>query len=145
MRCRAALMVARYARVLKYHPARLVPRLTASPILGGDLFPTNVISRGCFMKSIIAAATIILVIATGTLIYTQTKAPAASPLQGSMPAAWSGNERIIPKLQDKLKQEPDNPDWNSALGLAYLQKARETGDPTYYTKADALFDRALAS
>ena len=31
------------------------------------------------------------------------------------------------------------------LGQAYLQKARETGDPGYYPKAEALFQQALAS
>src|SRR5262245_36720527 len=38
MRCRAALNAARCARVLQYRPARLVPRLAAPPIPGGDLF-----------------------------------------------------------------------------------------------------------
>jgi tetratricopeptide (TPR) repeat protein len=59
--------------------------------------------------------------------------------------SWSGNERAIPKLQDKLKAEPKNPDLNAALGQAYLQKARETGDPSYYTKSEQLFERALSS
>ena len=36
MRCRAALMEARCARIVKYHPARLVPRLAAPPIPGGE-------------------------------------------------------------------------------------------------------------
>jgi pentatricopeptide repeat protein len=65
-----------------------------------------------------------------------------------MPAvtlSWSGNERAIPKLQEKLKSEPNNPDMNAALGQAYLQKARETGDPSYYTKSEQLFERALAT
>jgi len=97
------------------------------------------------MKTIVAISILILIVATGTLIYTQTKTPAVNLLQRSIPVPWSGNERMIPKLQENLKQEPENPEWNSALGLAYLQKARETGDPSYYTKADALFDRALAS
>ena len=97
------------------------------------------------MKSIIVIPILGLLIATATLIYTQTKTPAASLLQRSLPASWSGNERIIPKLQEQLKQDPENPEWNAALGLAYLQKARETGDPSYYSKADALFERALAS
>jgi tetratricopeptide (TPR) repeat protein len=97
------------------------------------------------MKSITAISVLTLTIAAGLLIYTQTKAPAANLFQRSIPAPWSGNERIIPKLQEQLKQDPENPEWNSALGLAYLQKARETGDPSYYSKADALFDRALAS
>ena len=30
-----------------------------------------------------------------------------------------------------------------ALGLAYQQRARETGDPTYYTKSDEALRRAL--
>jgi len=59
--------------------------------------------------------------------------------------SWSGNERAIPKLQEKLKAEPGNADLNSALGHAYLQKARETGDPSYYTKSEQLFERALAA
>ena len=29
------------------------------------------------------------------------------------------------------------------LGQAYLQRARESGDPGYYTKAEILFERAL--
>jgi tetratricopeptide (TPR) repeat protein len=58
---------------------------------------------------------------------------------------WSGNERAIPKIQDKLKSEPNNPDLNASLGQAYLQKARETGDPSYYTKSEKLFEHALSS
>jgi tetratricopeptide (TPR) repeat protein len=58
---------------------------------------------------------------------------------------WSGNERAIPKLQEKLKSEPNNADLNATLGQAYLQKARETGDPSYYTKSEQLFERALAA
>src|SRR5262245_61475015 len=38
MRYRATSKEARCARVLKYHPARLVPRLAAPPIPGGELF-----------------------------------------------------------------------------------------------------------
>jgi tetratricopeptide (TPR) repeat protein len=30
------------------------------------------------------------------------------------------------------------------LGFAYLQKARESGDPTFYTKADGIFERGVA-
>jgi tetratricopeptide (TPR) repeat protein len=63
----------------------------------------------------------------------------------SFTLSWSPNERAIPKLQEKLKTDSDNPDWNAALGHAYLQKARETGDPSYYTKSEPLFERALAS
>src|SRR5215510_9326948 len=57
---------------------------------------------------------------------------------------WSSNERAIPILQEKVKADPGNADLNASLGQAYLQKARETGDPSYYTKSEELFGRALA-
>jgi tetratricopeptide (TPR) repeat protein len=59
--------------------------------------------------------------------------------------SWSSNERAIPKLQEKLKAEPDNLDLDVTLAQAYLQKARETGDPSYYTKSEQLFEKVLAS
>ncbi len=51
----------------------------------------------------------------------------------------------IQTLQDQLRSHPE--DWQaySQLGLAYLQKARETGDPTYYQKTEEALDKALAS
>ncbi|RPI90316.1 MAG: hypothetical protein EHM40_18680 [Chloroflexi bacterium] len=50
----------------------------------------------------------------------------------------------IQMLQDQLRSHPD--DWQaySQLGLVYLQKARETGDPTYYQKTEEALDRALS-
>jgi tetratricopeptide (TPR) repeat protein len=50
----------------------------------------------------------------------------------------------IKTLQGQLQANPQ--DWQSysQLGLAYLQKARETGDPTYYQKAEETLDKALS-
>jgi tetratricopeptide (TPR) repeat protein len=73
-----------------------------------------------------------------------SREPQSLPMHTST-LQWSGNERAIPKLQEKLKSEPNNPDMNAALGQAYLQKARETGDPSYYSKSEQLFQRALAT
>src|SRR5262245_5763432 len=69
---------------------------------------------------------------------------AAAMIDRARSQSWSINERAIPVLQEKLKQNDANPEWNAALGNAYLQKARETGDPAYYPKAEELFTRALA-
>jgi tetratricopeptide (TPR) repeat protein len=50
----------------------------------------------------------------------------------------------IQTLQDQLRSHPD--DWQSysQLGLTYLQKARETGDPTYYQKTEDALNKALS-
>ncbi len=49
----------------------------------------------------------------------------------------------IAAYQDKLKVKSDDTTSNARLGLAYLQKAREVSDPTYYGKAEAVFKKAL--
>src|SRR6476660_3324320 len=77
------------------------------------------------------------------VIFLASCAHPSSPPVHTMP--WSANERAIPVLQEKLKADPGNADLNASLGQAYLQKARETGDPSYYTKSEQLFGRALAS
>ena len=50
----------------------------------------------------------------------------------------------VQRLQGLIRDNPN--DWQaySQLGLAYLQKARETGDPTYYQKSEEALNRALA-
>ena len=49
----------------------------------------------------------------------------------------------IQTLQDQLRA--DSNDWQaySQLGLAYLQKVRETSDPSYYQKAEMTLNEAL--
>ena len=53
-------------------------------------------------------------------------------------------EEQIQTLQGLLRENPD--DWQSytQLGFAYLQKARETGDPSYYQKVEEAFTKSLA-
>ncbi len=51
---------------------------------------------------------------------------------------------LVASLQSSLYVKPkDEHSW-ALLGLAYQQRARETGDPSYYTKADGALHRALA-
>ncbi|HET9587242.1 MAG TPA: tetratricopeptide repeat protein [Anaerolineales bacterium] len=56
----------------------------------------------------------------------------------------ASSDAQIDGLQERLRTNPD--DWQaySQLGHAYLQKARETGDPSYYQKTEQALDRALA-
>ena len=48
------------------------------------------------------------------------------------------------RLQAALRVNPDDARSWALLGLAYQQRARETGDPVYYTKAEGVLRRALA-
>jgi tetratricopeptide (TPR) repeat protein len=50
----------------------------------------------------------------------------------------------VTQLQARLRANPGDARSYALLGLAYEQRARETGDPTYYPKADGALHRALA-
>lgn len=59
--------------------------------------------------------------------------------------ASTSTDAQIQKLQDQLRSHPDNWQAYTQLGLVYLQKARETGDPTYYQKTEEALDKVLSS
>ena len=73
-------------------------------------------------------------------------APAASaaPLRANVDPLTTvlGTAGQVQQLQHAVSLRPDDGDLNARLGLAYLQQARETADPSYYPKADALLQRA---
>jgi len=52
-------------------------------------------------------------------------------------------DQVIWTYQDRVHANPDDVAAYTALGAAYIQRGRETGDPTYYTKAEAALDAAL--
>jgi tetratricopeptide (TPR) repeat protein len=54
-------------------------------------------------------------------------------------------DQTIQALQTRLKAVPADLDSYSQLGLAYLQKARETGDPCFYPKAEQTFQKVLST
>jgi tetratricopeptide (TPR) repeat protein len=55
----------------------------------------------------------------------------------------SSSDNQMETLQERLKQNPDDQRAYVLLGAAYLQKVRETGDPTYYGKTEEALTRAL--
>jgi tetratricopeptide (TPR) repeat protein len=56
----------------------------------------------------------------------------------------ASTQQLVDSLQSTLYVNPrDEHSW-ALLGLAYQQRARETGDPTYYTKSGGALRRALA-
>ena len=74
--------------------------------------------------------------------------PAASSaidrLVGAPDRAPTDLDAQILALQDVLRDDGEDGRAATLLGQAYLQKARETGDPSYYPKAETLFALALA-
>jgi tetratricopeptide (TPR) repeat protein len=82
----------------------------------------------------------------------QPPAPAqASPnlaesfFPGSFIRIGATTDQTIQALQARLKSIPNDLDSLGQLGLAYLQKTRETGDPSYYPKAEMAFNTVLAA
>ncbi len=57
--------------------------------------------------------------------------------------AGSGLEVTIAGLQQHLTESPDDADSLATLGLAYVQQARITADPSYYPKAHGVLRRSL--
>ena len=52
-------------------------------------------------------------------------------------------DSLVPRLQEQVRENPADAHGLALLGLAYEQRARDTGDPSYYPKADGVLRRAL--
>lgn len=70
-----------------------------------------------------------------------TPSPPASAVPGPSAAA-SGTLAEIAALRQRLVSNPDDPDALRSLGLALLQRVRETADPSLYAPADEALVRA---
>jgi tetratricopeptide (TPR) repeat protein len=63
--------------------------------------------------------------------------------QDQQPAVGD-TEGMITALQETLSEDPDDTAAYAALGDAYYQRARETGDAAYYSRAEGAYQEALA-
>jgi tetratricopeptide (TPR) repeat protein len=107
-----------------------------------------------YLKPIGIAVLILLSAVFGTLgaRWVASRAPSPASLGANLdpsapaPAGLSAfsTEAIISNLQTYLQTHPTDSSAYSNLGIAYLQKVRENGDPAYYTRADAALTKALA-
>jgi tetratricopeptide (TPR) repeat protein len=78
-----------------------------------------------------------------------TATPAAPPALAdyfgeTASRAAASSDRLITDLQTQLTANPNDWPAYTQLGLAYLQKARETADPSYYQKAEQALNTVLA-
>jgi tetratricopeptide (TPR) repeat protein len=58
------------------------------------------------------------------------------------PAAAGDTAAAVARLQAELRRRPDEPRLLTRLGVAYLTRARETADPSFYAKAAGVLGRA---
>jgi tetratricopeptide (TPR) repeat protein len=77
------------------------------------------------------------------------RAAAATAAEISPDRALSGfslgnTEALVDELQTKLRRAADDPRSLALLGIAYQQRARETGDPGFYPRAAGVLRRATA-
>src|SRR3954452_6496653 len=79
-------------------------------------------------------------------IFALLNGPSPSPGGGpavDTPAAGSSTQSQVRAYQAAVRAHPGDPRGYAALAGAYLQRVRETGDPSFYPKASGLLSRAL--
>src|SRR3954451_2962025 len=67
--------------------------------------------------------------------------PASEPAY--VPATSQSTDARIASLQTTVRSAPKNPTGYAELAQAYLQKVRETGDASFYTRADGVLKSSL--
>ena len=70
--------------------------------------------------------------------------PLAGLTTGAPASAPDYTDRTIAGMQTRVRKDPSDYLAFTRLGIAYLQKARETNDPSYYGLAEDALNRALA-
>ncbi len=70
----------------------------------------------------------------------RARAPATLPFVSVDPASGSPTDRAIADAQKRLHLNANDDEARLALAVAFLQKVRETADPTLYLKAQGLLD-----
>jgi tetratricopeptide (TPR) repeat protein len=73
----------------------------------------------------------------------ESSAPSLAQQPAFVPATSQSTDARIASLQAAVKAQPTDPRGYASLAQAYLQKVRETGDASFYTRADGLLKTAL--
>ncbi|MFI0453639.1 tetratricopeptide repeat protein [Actinomadura sp. 6N118] len=94
------------------------------------------------------AGAVIVVLAVGLTVLASVRFSSQfEPAAESAPVSGAGMDRVtgrsIARLQEHLRAQPKDAVGWAGLGMAYVEQARVTADPSYYPKASAAFDRSL--
>ncbi len=104
----------------------------------------RVVVAGAVTALVVTASLLGGVLRHGSSAGQPAAAAAPAPPDRLQPGFASGDTAAqIARLQDTLRASPNDVRSYDLLGLAYQQRARETGDPTYYTKSEGVLRRAL--
>jgi tetratricopeptide (TPR) repeat protein len=98
-------------------------------------FPTKL------LVAALAFAATLAVLTVGGSHHSSGPSLAAQP--AFVPATSQSTDARIASLQAAVKAQPKDPRGYASLAQAYLQKVRETGDASFYTRADAVLRTAL--
>src|SRR3954469_16138892 len=71
-----------------------------------------------------------------------SSAPSVAREPAFVPATSQSTDARIASLQATVRANPKDPRGYAALAQAYLQKVRETGDASFYTRAGAVLQTA---
>jgi tetratricopeptide (TPR) repeat protein len=96
--------------------------------------------RRLILGGLAAAATAAALLLGGVLTDGSAQDAGTVPVASGIAATGSA---LLPQLQQEVRANPTDVVGLGFLGLAYQQRARETGDPVYYTKSDGVLRRAL--
>jgi tetratricopeptide (TPR) repeat protein len=99
-------------------------------------------SKRALLGLAVVLAAVVAILASGLLRGEEPPAGKDAAPVASVGGTDSSTDRFIAGFQRRLKDDPE--DFSSYVNLAnaYLQKVRETGDPSLYAKAEDLLDRA---
>ncbi|MEV4618492.1 hypothetical protein AB0J74_07195 [Asanoa sp. NPDC049573] len=92
---------------------------------------------------VVVAVAAVALLGAGAVFGLRSPAPAAAPVAAS-PAAPDRLAATIARAQDRLRELPSDHETWAALGLAYVEQARVTADPSLYPKAEGALKRSLS-
>ena len=105
------------------------------------------LARPNLFKLLAVTATFVAALGAFSLITRSGDGAARSRLAASdadLPRPGASTDERIRGYQAAVRAQPGDAGLRAALGAAYLQKVRETGDPGFYARADAVLARARA-
>ena len=98
-------------------------------------------------SSLIAALALVLggvlLVVTVIAVTRGPDEPAPAAIQASGTVAADPLSRAIAQAQEQLRRNPDDARTWAELGSAYVERARITGDPSYYERAQGALDRSM--